>query len=135
MLMFAQDGQWQFNAMASDQAMKHLTRLANHYLSGLCSPLPLLIDSGWRYINARFDEKTCQLIDDEKTEAKALKAFKDRFDGGFMMSGEREDAYIARRLQGASFDALSPEIQTSMIDYAIEFLLPIRQILEEVGDE
>jgi exodeoxyribonuclease V gamma subunit len=135
MLMFAQDGQWQFNTMASDQAMKHLTRLANHYLSGLCSPLPLLIDSGWRYINARFDEKTCQLIDDEKTEAKALKAFKDRFDGGFMMSGEREDAYIARRLQGASFDALSPEIQTSMIDYAIEFLLPIRQILEEVGDE
>jgi len=137
-LMFTQDGQWLFNAITREQAMVHLTRLGNHYLKGLCHPIPLLIDSGWRYINARFDEKSCQLVDDEKTVAKALKAFKDRFDGGFMISGEREDAYIARSLQNNNFDSLSPEIQASMINNAIEFLLPIRQLLEEVeeaGDE
>ena len=137
-LMFTQDGQWLFNAITREQAIAHLTRLGNHYLTGLCSPIPLLIDSGWRYINARFDEKSCQLIDDEKTVAKALKAFKDRFDGNFIMSGEREDAYIARSLQNNNFDGLSPEVQTSMIGNAIEFLLPIRQLLEKVeeaGDE
>ena len=133
-LMFTQDGQWLFNAITAQQATDHLTRLGNHYLTGLCSPIPLLIDSGWRYIQARFDEKTCQLVDDEKTVAKALKAFKDRFDGGFMMSGEREDAYIARSLQNNNFDSLSLEVQNSMIDYAIEFLLPIRQLLEEIEE-
>ena len=131
-MMFAQDGQWRFGNMSAPQALEQLQRLADHYLSGLCLPLPLMLQSAWRYITTLYDEKTAQLSTDEKLTLKAIKAFKDRFDGGFMISGECEDLYIRRSINGNNFDSLSEPLKHSMINYACEFLLPVIRQLEDV---
>lgn len=136
MHILAQDGHWTFDQISATDAHSRLTSLTQAYLQGLCAPLPLFIQSGWKYIDSCFDEKSKQLLDDEKSKNKALKAFKTRFDGGFMINGEREDPYIARSLASSSFDELSHDMRTTLITTAVEFLLPVRQLLNmEVDDE
>ncbi|MDP2562351.1 exodeoxyribonuclease V subunit gamma [Psychrobium sp. 1_MG-2023] len=129
-LMFAQDGQWRFSAMESEQAIKHLERLTNFFIGGQCSPQVWFIQSAWDYINVLFEERSLSLTDDEKSVAKAHKALLSRFEGGFMMTGEGQDPYIAR-----CFEQLDEQTISELITNAIDILLPLRQQLEELDGE
>lgn len=134
MAIFAQDGQWLFNAVDNAQAQRRLTDLVTLYGVGLAKPLILPLQSAWRYIEARFDENTGQLVDDEKSLDKAQRALKERFNGNMRVMGEREDPYIARSVNGATFDELEQAVRQDIIELAISVLLPVRQLLETVDD-
>ncbi|MCG7532103.1 exodeoxyribonuclease V subunit gamma [Psychrobium sp. MM17-31] len=134
MAMFTQDGQWLFNAITQQEAHLRLTALVDMYIEGLTKPLPLALQSGWRYLDTRFDEERSQLVDDEKTIEKANRAFKDRFNGNMRIHGEGQDAYLARCVNGANFEILNEKLQTQMIELALAVLLPVRQLLETVDD-
>ena len=130
LLMFCQDGQWRFAAMPAVQAQTHLQRLITLYLNGQRLPIPFFIQCAWDYINGCFDDKNLSIIMDEKVQAKSDKALQNRFDGGFMMTGEGEDPYIDR-----CFSGLPDEVKQQLKEYAIDILLPLRQQLEELGNE
>ncbi|WP_435276679.1 exodeoxyribonuclease V subunit gamma [Psychrobium sp. nBUS_13] len=134
MKIFAQDGQWLFNAISPQDALARLTELVTCYGDGLASPLPLALQSGWKYIQARYQEETGDLVDDEKSLDKAHRAFKDRYNSNVRMAGEGEDPYLQRCMTSGSFDGLSQQSQQQMIDIALAILLPVRQLLEAIDD-
>ncbi|MGB0899696.1 MAG: hypothetical protein ACPGSN_10590, partial [Psychrobium sp.] len=102
---------------------------------GLSSPLPLALQSGWKYIQARYQEETGDLADDEKSLDKAHRAFKDRYNSNVRMVGEGEEPYLQRCMTSPSFDGLSQQSQQQMIDLALAILLPVRRLLEAIDDE
>jgi len=129
-LMITQDGQWRFKTMSIDLARGHLSRLLAYYLIGSTVPLPLFIQSGWNYIAARFDAKSLELVDDEKSLAKAEKALIDGINGNERFAGEGDNPYNQR-----CFPQVLHDNREQLIELSIELLHPIFVHLEELNDE
>jgi len=130
MILCAQDGQWQFGPMSVSAARERLAVLVDYYRLGQTQPLAFFINSGWAYLSALFEPKTGQLANDEKSINSALKKFEQAFNGSYIFSGEGSDHYIER-----CFGAMTPELQQQVIGLTLEILLPLRQLLEELGDD
>ena len=130
MILCAQDGQWQFGPMSVSAARERLTVLVDYYRLGQTQPLAFFINSGWAYLSALFEPKTGQLANDDKSINSALKKFEQAFNGSYIFSGEGSDHYIER-----CFGAMTPELQQQVIGLTLEILLPLRQLLEELGDD
>jgi len=130
MVLITQDGQWRFSPFPQELARQHLSRILSYYLIGSTTPLPLFIQSGWNYIAARFDAKTLELVNDEKSIAKADKALADGINGNLRFVGEGDNPYNQRCFP----EALSNEHQ-ALIEHSIALLLPIFTHLEELDHE
>lgn len=129
-LMVTQDGQWRFKPLPVELARAHLSRLIAYYLVGNCQPLPLFIQSGWNYIKERFDSKSLELVNDEKSIVKAEKALFEGITGNERVSGEGENPYNQR-----CFPKALDVNRSELIATSIEILLPIFVQLEELSDE
>lgn len=130
MLMFCQDGQWQFQTMPRDQARNHLARLTSLYIMGQSMPLAFFIQSGWDYLAALFDHKTLMLSQDEKAQIKAEKALLLSIHGNDRRMGEGENLYNNRCFS----DVLSTD-KAQLLELSELFLMPVLVHLEELTDE
>lgn len=135
MRIFAQDGHWLFNTIGADDAKMRLAELITCYVDGLSRPLPLALQSGWKYIQTRYHEESGELLEDEKSLDKAHRAFKDRYNSNIRMAGEGDDSYLQRCMTSSSFDDLSQESQQQMFELALAILLPVCRLLETMDND
>lgn len=137
MIMCCQDGVWQFGVLTPELALEHLTKLVAYFKQGQNKPLPLFIASGWTYINELFDPKTLELNTDEKQTFKAMSKFEQRFNGGYMMTGEGQNSYIERCFMGGlnGFSEIDQTTQADAFDLVKDILLPLRIQLEELSND
>lgn len=105
--------------LPADEARPKLAALVALWTQGMKRPLPFFPSTAWEWIKGI--EK-----DPEKPEA-ADKAALARFNGGYMVTGEGEDVYVAR-----CFPELDDEVLAQLQALAREHLTPLLKALEEL---
>lgn len=105
--------------LAADEARPKLAALVALWMQGMKRPLPFFPSTAWEWIKGI--EK-----DPEKPEA-ADKAALARFNGGYMVTGEGQDVYVAR-----CFPELDDEVLAQLQALAREHLTPLIKALEEL---
>ena len=106
-------------ALAVDEARPKLAALAACWAQGMKRPLPFFPNTAWDWLKAI--EK-----DPDKPEA-ADKAALTRFNGGYMVTGEGQDPYVAR-----CFPELDDAVLDQLQALAREHLTPLLKTLEEL---
>ncbi|MTC56689.1 MULTISPECIES: exodeoxyribonuclease V subunit gamma [Providencia] len=117
---------WHFSSVSQQVAMKHLQNLVEGFCEGQNTPLILLNQSGWNWLNACFDKKTTEYdFTSEDVQQKALSALLQSLQGSQMKKGEMEDDYVLRACRN---------INSTMIDSLLRntrrFLLPMAEYLK-----
>jgi exodeoxyribonuclease V gamma subunit len=112
---------WRFTALAADQALALLSEYVAGYQAGLVQPLMLLNKSGGAWLEASFDNKSRQLLDDEVTQKKALNKLLQAWQGGFQVEGEGSDPYLQRLSR-----TLDDNVVQTIIAVARQWYLPVR---------
>ncbi|ERK12545.1 Exodeoxyribonuclease V gamma chain [Pantoea sp. AS-PWVM4] len=112
---------WRFNALPCDQALSLLQEYVAGYQAGLAQPLMLLNKSGGAWLEASFDAKTRQLLDDEATQKKARSRLLQAWQGGFQLEGEGSDPYLQRLSRVLDDTALQ-----AITEAARRWYLPVR---------
>ncbi|MDX7642106.1 exodeoxyribonuclease V subunit gamma [Aeromonas caviae] len=105
--------------LAADEARPRLAALVALWTQGMKRPLPFFPSTAWEWL--RGIEK-----DPAKPE-EADKAALARFNGGYMVTGEGQDVYVAR-----CFPELDDEVLAQLQGLAREHLTPLHQALEEL---
>ncbi len=105
--------------LSADEARPRLAALVALWAQGMKRPLPFFPSTAWDWIKAI--EK-----DPDKPEA-ADKAALTRFNGGYMVTGEGQDPYVAR-----CFPELDDEVLAQLQALAREHLTPLLNTLEEL---
>ncbi|HEA3085401.1 TPA: exodeoxyribonuclease V subunit gamma [Aeromonas dhakensis] len=105
--------------LPADEARPKLAALVALWMQGMKRPLPFFPSTAWEWIKGI--EK-----DPEKPEA-ADKAALARFNGGYMVTGEGQDVYVAR-----CFPELDDEVLAQLQALAREHLTPLIKALEEL---
>lgn len=105
--------------LPADEARPRLAALVALWMQGMKRPLPFFPSTAWEWIKGI--EK-----DPEKPEA-ADKAALARFNGGYMVTGEGQDVYVAR-----CFPELDDEVLAQLQALAREHLTPLLKALEEL---
>ncbi|WP_421179611.1 exodeoxyribonuclease V subunit gamma [Aeromonas enteropelogenes] len=105
--------------LPADEARPRLAALVALWTQGMKRPLPFFPSTAWEWIKGI--EK-----DPEKPEA-ADKAALARFNGGYMVTGEGQDVYVAR-----CFPELDDEVLAQLQALAREHLTPLLKALEEL---
>ncbi len=105
--------------LAADEARPKLAALVALWMQGMKRPLPFFPSTAWEWLKGI--EK-----DPEKPEA-ADKAALARFNGGYMVTGEGQDVYVAR-----CFPELDDEVLAQLQALAREHLTPLIKALEEL---
>ncbi|WOX48712.1 exodeoxyribonuclease V subunit gamma [Aeromonas sp. XH] len=105
--------------LAADEARPRLAALVALWAQGMKRPLPFFPSTAWEWIKAI-------LQDPDKPDA-ADKAALARFNGGYMVTGEGQDLYVAR-----CFPELDDEVLAQLQGLAREHLTPLHQALEEL---
>ena len=103
--------------LAADEARPRLAALVALWTLGMKRPLPFFPSTAWEWIKEI--EK-----DPEKPEA-ADKAALARFNGGYMVTGEGQDVYVAR-----CFPELDDEVLAQLQALAREHLTPLLTTME-----
>ena len=112
---------WRFNALSAEEACARLTDYVAACEAGLAQPLMLLNKSGGAWLEASFDKKTGQLLDDDATQKKALNKLQQAWQGGFQVEGEGSDPYLQRLCRTLDDDAIQ-----AIIAAARQWYLPVR---------
>ncbi|WP_416411807.1 exodeoxyribonuclease V subunit gamma [Pantoea sp. App145] len=112
---------WRFSAIGKEQALSLLQEYMAGYQTGLAQPLMLLNKSGGAWLEASFDAKTRQLLDDEVTQKKARSRLIQAWQGGFQLEGEGSDPYLQRLSRVLDDTALQ-----AITDAARRWYLPVR---------
>lgn len=105
--------------LAADEARPKLAALVALWTQGMKRPLPFFPSTAWEWLKAIEQ-------DPDKPDA-ADKAALARFNGGYMMTGEGQDLYVAR-----CFPELDDEVLAQLQGLAREHLTPLHQALEEL---
>lgn len=105
--------------LAADEARPRLAALVALWAQGMKRPLPFFPSTAWEWIKAIEQ-------DPDKPDA-ADKAALARFNGGYMVTGEGQDLYVAR-----CFPELDDEVLAQLQGLAREHLTPLHQALEEL---
>lgn len=105
--------------LAADEARPKLAALVALWTQGMKRPLPFFPSTAWEWLKAIKQ-------DPDKPDA-ADKAALARFNGGYMMTGEGQDLYVAR-----CFPELDDEVLAQLQGLAREHLTPLHQALEEL---
>ncbi|WP_421190169.1 exodeoxyribonuclease V subunit gamma [Aeromonas sanarellii] len=105
--------------LAADEARPRLAALVALWTLGMKRPLPFFPSTAWEWLKAI-------LQDPDKPDA-ADKAALARFNGGYMVTGEGQDLYVAR-----CFPELDDEVLAQLQGLAREHLTPLHQALEEL---
>lgn len=105
--------------LPADEARPRLAALVALWTQGMKRPLPFFPSTAWEWVKGI--EK-----DPEKPEA-ADKAALARFNGGYMVTGEGQDVYVAR-----CFPELDDEVLAQLQALAREHLTPLIKALEEL---
>lgn len=116
LLLDAKQG-WRLPVLPAEEARPLLAALVALWQQGMKRPLPFFPNTAWEWQKAI--EK-----DPEKPDA-ADKAALNRFQGGYMVTGEGEDVYVAR-----CFPELNDEVLGQLRDLAREHLSPLSDALE-----
>lgn len=103
--------------LPADEARPKLAALVALWAQGMKRPLPFFPNTAWEWLKA-IEE------DPDKPEA-ANKAALTRFNGGYMVTGEGEDAYVAR-----CFPELDDAVLSQLQALAREHLTPLYHRLE-----
>ncbi|QXW29263.1 exodeoxyribonuclease V subunit gamma [Aeromonas sanarellii] len=105
--------------LAADEARPKLAALVALWTQGMKRPLPFFPSTAWEWLKAIEQ-------DPDKPDA-ADKAALARFNGGYMVTGEGQDVYVAR-----CFPELDDEVLAQLQGLAREHLTPLHQALEEL---
>ncbi|WP_323925134.1 exodeoxyribonuclease V subunit gamma [Aeromonas caviae] len=105
--------------LAADEARPKLAALVALWTQGMKRPLPFFPSTAWEWLKAIKQ-------DPDKPDA-ADKAALSRFNGGYMVTGEGQDVYVAR-----CFPELDDEVLAQLQGLAREHLTPLHQALEEL---
>ena len=105
--------------LAADEARPKLAALVALWAQGMKRPLPFFPSTAWEWLKAIKQ-------DPDKPDA-ADKAALARFNGGYMVTGEGQDLYVAR-----CFPELDDEVLAQLQGLAREHLTPLHQALEEL---
>ncbi|WP_429166941.1 exodeoxyribonuclease V subunit gamma [Aeromonas rivipollensis] len=106
-------------ALPAEEARPRLAALVSLWAQGMKRPLPFFPNTAWDWLRAI--EK-----DPDKPEA-ADKAALTRFNGGYMVTGEGQDVYVAR-----CFPELDDAVLGQLQALAREHLTPLLKTLEEL---
>ncbi|RBO11227.1 MULTISPECIES: exodeoxyribonuclease V subunit gamma [Pantoea] len=112
---------WRFHAVAADRAQSLLAEYAAACEQGLAQPLLLLNKSGGAWLEASFDRKSGQLLEDDATQKKALNKLLQAWQGGYQVQGEGSDPYLQRLNR-----TLNEEMLQAIIAAARQWYLPVR---------
>ncbi|MCH7372898.1 exodeoxyribonuclease V subunit gamma [Aeromonas sp. MR16] len=116
-LLFDAKQSWRLPVLPADEARPRLAALVALWQQGMKRPLPFFPNTAWEWLKAM--EK-----DPDKPEA-ADKVALARFNGGYMVTGEGEDVYVAR-----CFPELNDEVLTQLRALAREHLTALHDTLE-----
>lgn len=105
--------------LPADEVRPKLAALVALWTQGMKRPLPFFPSTAWEWLKAI-------LQDPDKPDA-ADKAALARFNGGYMVTGEGQDLYVAR-----CFPELDDEVLAQLQGLAREHLTPLHQALEEL---
>lgn len=100
---------WRFKAINAERAQALLTEYVAAYQAGLSEPLMLLNKSGSAWLDASFDAKSQQLLEDEQAQQKARNKLLQAWQGGYQIEGEGSDPYLqrlCRTLDDAAVEAI-----------------------------
>lgn len=104
---------------AADEARPRLAALVALWTQGMKRPLPFFPSTAWEWLRA--------IEKDPAKPEEADKAALARFNGGYMVTGEGQDVYVAR-----CFPELDDEVLAQLQGLAREHLTPLHQALEEL---
>ncbi|MBL0608478.1 exodeoxyribonuclease V subunit gamma [Aeromonas caviae] len=105
--------------LAADEARPRLAALVALWTQGMKRPLPFFPSTAWEWLKA--------IEKDPAKPEEADKAALARFNGGYMVTGEGQDVYVAR-----CFPELDDEVLAQLQGLAREHLTPLHQALEEL---
>ncbi|MEB6608666.1 exodeoxyribonuclease V subunit gamma [Aeromonas sanarellii] len=105
--------------LAADEARPKLAALVALWAQGMKRPLPFFPSTAWEWLKA--------IEQDPAKPEEADKAALARFNGGYMVTGEGQDLYVAR-----CFPELDDEVLAQLQGLAREHLTPLHQALEEL---
>ncbi|MFQ2485615.1 exodeoxyribonuclease V subunit gamma [Aeromonas caviae] len=105
--------------LAADEARPRLAALVALWTQGMKRPLPFFPSTAWEWLRA--------IEKDPAKPEEADKAALARFNGGYMVTGEGQDVYVAR-----CFPELDDEVLAQLQGLAREHLTPLHQALEEL---
>ncbi|MGS3144341.1 exodeoxyribonuclease V subunit gamma [Aeromonas sanarellii] len=105
--------------LPADEARPKLAALVALWTQGMKRPLPFFPSTAWEWLKAIEQ-------DPDKPDA-ADKAALARFNGGYMVTGEGQDLYVAR-----CFPELDDAVLAQLQGLAREHLTPLHQALEEL---
>ncbi|MCE9935818.1 exodeoxyribonuclease V subunit gamma [Aeromonas salmonicida] len=106
-------------ALPADEARPRLAELVALWAQGMKRPLPFFPNTAWDWLKAMEKEP-------DKPDA-ADKAALTRFNGGWMVTGEGQDVYVAR-----CFPELDEAVLSQLQALAREHLTPLLKTLEEL---
>ncbi len=112
---------WRFLAVPAESALMQLTEYVMACEQGLAQPLLLLNKSGGAWLEASFDRKSGQLLEDEATQKKALSKMLQAWQGGYQVQGEGSDPYLQRLNRTLNDDMLQ-----AIVAAARQWYLPVR---------
>ncbi|MBL0437919.1 exodeoxyribonuclease V subunit gamma [Aeromonas caviae] len=105
--------------LAADEARPRLAALVALWTQGMKRPLPFFPSTAWEWLKG--------IEKDPAKPEEADKAALARFNGGYMVTGEGQDVYVAR-----CFPELDDEVLAQLQGLAREHLTPLHQALEEL---
>ena len=105
--------------LAVDEARPRLAALVALWTQGMKRPLPFFPSTAWEWLKG--------IEKDPAKPEEADKAALARFNGGYMVTGEGQDVYVAR-----CFPELDDEVLAQLQGLAREHLTPLHQALEEL---
>lgn len=112
---------WRFSALPADRARALLTEYVTGCEAGLAQPLMLLSKCGGAWLEASFDKKSRQLLEDDATQKKALNKLLQAWQGGYQVEGEGSDPYLQRLCR-----TLEDEAVQAIVAAARQWYLPVR---------
>ncbi len=127
-LCIGTDAGWVFAPIEPDTARSWLSFYLNGYFTGLSQPLAFLPRSANAGLSAQFS-RAGQFEPGEENREKANDKIVQAFMGGFMSTGDVENAYVAR---------VWPNIDETLVDNiygcAKDYLLPVLEAREKLED-
>lgn len=105
--------------LAADEARPRLAALVALWTQGMKRPLPFFPSTAWEWLKG--------IEKDPAKPEEADKAALARFNGGYMVTGEGQDVYVAR-----CFPELDDEVLAQLQGLAREHLTTLHQALEEL---
>lgn len=118
-LLGIKNSQWMYAPLAPEQARQQLTRYIEGYRQGLSCPLMLPLESAGAALKVCYDAREDRLKHDEESQAKAHKAWLQRWQGSRQHPGEGDDPYYQRLRRTAGAEDFA-----CILELAEQWLLP-----------